>query len=150
MGYFNFTNGSVALNDTNLKALQKEILKTVFPIGSTYITQDNTNPSTILEFGTWVRVKGKVSVGLDEDDTNFNAIGKTGGETSHALTVEELARHDHNISIVGIGQGQYGYNVSSLSIGSEQKEKTGLTGEGKAHNNLQPYIVTGYMWRRTA
>ena len=79
MAYMNFENGKTALNDTNLNNMQVELMKLVFPIGSTYITQENTNPSKILKFGTWERLKGKVCLGLDEDDTDFNQINKTGG-----------------------------------------------------------------------
>lgn len=53
-----------------------ELLKLIFPIGSTYITQTNTDPATILGFGTWERVKGRVLVGLDEEDPDFGTIGK--------------------------------------------------------------------------
>lgn len=80
MGYTNFVNGNKPnLSAPNLNNMQIELMKLVFPIGSTYITQEETNPSTILNFGTWERVKGKVLVGLDENDTAFNIIGKTGG-----------------------------------------------------------------------
>ena len=151
MGYTNFVNGNKPnLSAPNLNNMQIELMKLVFPIGSTYITQEETNPSTILNFGTWERVKGKVLVGLDEDDTAFNIIGKTGGEKTHTLTTSEIPSHSHHISSVGIGSGSYGYNISSLSIGSEQKEYTDNTGGGQPHNNLQPYQVVGYMWIRTA
>ena len=80
MGYTNFKNNEApALSDTTLNNMQKGLLELVFPIGSTYVTQTNTNPSTILGFGTWERLKGKVVVGLDENDADFNQINKTGG-----------------------------------------------------------------------
>ena len=66
--------------DTGTKKMKlSTLLSLVFPIGSTYVTQTNTNPSTILGFGTWERLKGKVCLGLDEDDADFNQINKTGG-----------------------------------------------------------------------
>ena len=58
MAYFNFENGKTPINDTNLNAMQIEIMELVFPIGSRYITQTDTNPSTILGFGTWERFNG--------------------------------------------------------------------------------------------
>lgn len=91
MGYTNFTNGILpAMNDETLNNMQIELIKLVFPIGSIYITQNDTNPSEILKFGTWERVKGKVLVGLDENDTDFNVIGKTGGEKTHKLSIAEM------------------------------------------------------------
>lgn len=150
MGYFNFENGVTPINDTNLNTMQKELAKMFFPIGSTYITQDNTNPSTIFGFGIWERLKGKVCLGLDEDDTNMNTIGKTGGEKTHTLTVNEMPSHTHtlnnatliNRNISGTGGAQGSTTVQGATISANN------SGGGQAHNNLQPYEVVGYMWIR--
>ena len=149
MGYFNFENGVTPINDTNLNTMQKELAKMFFPIGSTYITQDNTNPSTIFGFGTWERLKGKVCLGLDEDDTNMNTIGKTGGEKTHTLTVNEKPSHAHKYAMDGgTGAGNMD-RISTNSFGdSRWYSSTNYVGGGQAHNNLQPYEVVGYMWIR--
>ena len=153
MGYTTFTNGTQpALSDTILNNMQVELIKLVFPIGSTYITQTNTNPSEILKFGTWERVKGKVLVGLDEDDTDFNEIGKTGGEKAHTLTVDEMPAHNHSANFCE-GTGVYSAFPKGNGSTSEWGSSTNTianTGKGQAHNILQPYEVVGYMWRRTA
>lgn len=140
----------------------KEILKLVFPIGSTYVTQTNTNPSTILNFGTWERVKGKVLVGLDEDDTAFNTIGKTGGEKTHTLTVNEMPSHKHDglewngerQHSISLNQGSLyplGYKLSwEQGVMDKGNVKTVANGGNQPHNILQPYQVIGYMWIRTA
>ena len=153
MGYTNFVNGNAPyISAQNLNNMQIELMKLVFPIGSTYITQTNTNPSTILKFGTWERVKGKVLVGLDEDDTDFNEIGKTGGEKTHTLTVDEMPAHNHSARFC---EGTGVYSVFPKGNGSNPEwggstNTIANTGEGQAHNILQPYEVVGYMWRRTA
>ena len=147
MGYFEFKNNETALNEINLMAMQKTIAELLLPIGSPYITQEDINPSTILGFGTWERSKGKVFVGLDEDDENFNEIGKIGGETTHTLTVDELAEHSHGVGIE--------YSVVSGTetprLTSNPDYATSVTskvGGNQPHNNLQPYEVVGYMWIR--
>ncbi len=164
MGYTNFINGNKPnLSAPNLNNMQIELMKLVFPIGSTYITQTNTNPSTILNFGTWERVKGKVLVGLDEDDTAFNIIGKTGGEKTHILTEDELAEHSHGEEFVsqygyqyplvsdnGAGSSKNGVISTSVSEATKKQILTDSVGGNQAHNNLQPYQVVGYMWIRTA
>lgn len=162
-----FKNGSQpALNDTNLNQMQtniqtaissletnvenviKDTLKLVFPIGQTYITQTNVNPSTILGFGTWERVKGKVLVGLDEDDTDFNEIGKEDGEKTHTLTVNEMPKHSHTYKKAS-GVPNYKDTASGTAYG-DYEVNTSIAGDDQPHNNLQPYRVVGYMWERTA
>lgn len=150
-----FKNGITPLSEETFNKLQDDLLKTVFPIGSTYVTQTNTNPNEILGFGIWERLKGKVCLGLDENDTDMNTIGKTGGEKKHIQTIEEMPTHDHEQYAVANpdsgGNGTRGtYNNQSgtgLSI-YETNTQTGKTGNGKAFNIMQPYEVVGYMWIR--
>ena len=154
MSYTNFVNGNAPnLSAQNLNNMQIELMKLVFPIGSTYITQTNTNPSTILKFGTWERLKGKVCLGLDEDDTDLSTIGNKGGEKKHTMTVAEMASHTHTVvsrSVAGSGTA----NVSSgagLSVPNPTGEiKIGNAGNSQPFNIMQPYEVVGYMWKRTA
>ena len=132
---------------------KKEILETTFSIGSTYVTPENTNPNTILGFGTWERLKGKVAVGLDEDDEDgyFDEIGKEGGEKKHTQTINEMPSHNHQIqtgNIITTNSGNYGvannFNTSGTQMSSHSN------GGGQAMNITQPYRVVGYMWIRTA
>lgn len=151
MAYFKFENSpseETPLSAENLKAMQKGLMELVFPVGATYVTQSNTNPNSILEFGTWERVKGKVLVGLDEDDKDFNTIGKTGGEKNHTLTVNEIPPHNHVIR--NATNGLDGGSDWAISNSGSSNWNTANTGGGQAHNNLQPYKVVGYMWIRTA
>lgn len=156
MGYFVFRNGESAANDTNLNVMQQGLLELVFPVGSTYITQSNTNPNTILNFGTWERLKGKVCIGLDEDDEDeyFDEIGKIGGEKKHTMTLSELVNHDHSASGGGkfVEDGGTGSNIYT-SAGESYATKIGSsitakTGGGQSFNVTQPYEVVGYMWIR--
>ena len=103
--------------------------------------------------GTWqLWGQGKVPVGIDTSDTDFNEIEKTGGEKLHILTIDELAEHGHTITANSLGasgrikvdQGNYasvGNPVNDISIGK--------TGRNQPHNNIQPYIVC-YMWKKIA
>ena len=131
--------------DTGTKKMKlSTLLSLVFPIGSTYVTQTNTNPSTILGFGTWERLKGKVVVGLDENDADFNQINKTGGSKyiQEHYHKDAIAVNGHeNLETVGYngGQNTAQYYVRTSGV---QGTKTGNSG------NLQPYQVVGYMWIR--
>ena len=131
--------------DTGTKKMKlSTLLSLVFPIGSTYVTQTNTNPSTILGFGTWERLKGKVVVGLDEDDADFNQINKTGGSKyiQEHYHKDAISVNGHeNLETVGYNgaQSTSQYYVRTSGV---QGAKTGNSG------NLQPYQVVGYMWLR--
>ncbi|NHI73568.1 hypothetical protein ET006_05510 [Lactococcus garvieae] len=78
--------------DKGLKAL---IADMVYPVGSYYMSNISTNPAEILGMGVWEQVKGKVIVGVDEDDTDFASAGLTGGEKTHKLTIAEMPSHTH-------------------------------------------------------
>lgn len=154
--YIDFKNGQGPyISDTQLNQLQKLIkqeilqkLQLTFPVGSTYITQQNTNPNTILGFGTWERLKGRVTVGLDEDDEDryFDEIGKEGGEKKHALSSNELPVNNIQTTTEQSGGAPDGY----IMRGSYNPNGSyDFGGSGSAINITQPYRVVGYMWIRT-
>lgn len=131
----------------------------LYPIGSIYTNASvSTNPATLLGFGTWAAFgSGRVMVGIDAGQTEFDTLGETGGD-------KNLAAHKHWISAGTYDDG----NMSSTGLANTQD--TGLAADGGAYSvddtnktfgrysltagtgtagNLQPYI-TVYMWKRTA
>ena len=134
----------------------KTTLAAVYPVGSIYINATNsTNPGTLLGFGTWVAFgAGRVPVGIDSSDTDFDTAEETGGAKTVSLSTSQLPSHTHSISYTESGPG--GANISanffagiSNNTAGALSHTTGSTGSGSAHNNVQPYIVV-YMWKRTA
>jgi microcystin-dependent protein len=77
---------------------------TVFPFGA------NTNGSGAAgstHFRTPNR-KGKVAVGYNSAETEFNAMGKTGGAKTHTLTTAEMPAHSHGMDSAGVhSHGDY-------------------------------------------
>jgi len=140
-GNVNTTGGELQINGTN-------VLEKVYPVGSIYINATSaTNPGTLLGFGTWVAFgAGKVVVGLDSTDTDFDTVGETGGAKTHTLTTSEIPSHTHSLNTSDNPGGSGAIEVAGGSPTSTQS--TQATGGGNAHNNLQPYIVA-YMWKRT-
>lgn len=124
----------------------------MYPIGSIYLSVNNTNPSKWFG-GTWVAWgTGRVPVGVDTTQDEFNTVEKTGGEKTHTLTISEMPSHRHEVygAMNGNSGGRWCVALNSdrgqnWSIADE----ISYTGGGGAHNNLQPYI-TCYMWKRTA
>ena len=125
----------------------------VYPVGSIYINAAvATNPATLLGIGTWVAFgSGRVMVGINAADSDFDTVEETGGAKTHTLTISELPSHTHNrpkgwkpapnSNDVDITGGN-GVNVADNML-------TDATGGGQAHSIMNPYIVV-YMWKRTA
>ena len=124
-------------------------IQTVYPVGSIYINAAvSTNPGTLLGFGTWAAFgAGRVMVGLNSGDSDFDTAQETGGAKTHTLTTSEIPAHTHNSNFVTSGTSVSG--VSTSGNYDAATNATSSTGGGSAHNNVQPYIVV-YMWRRTA
>jgi hypothetical protein len=72
-------------------------LSVLYPVGSVYINAAvSTNPGTLLGFGTWAAFgAGRVLVGLDAGDVDFDTVEETGGAKTHTLTVDEMPSHTH-------------------------------------------------------
>jgi microcystin-dependent protein len=88
-------------------------------------------------------LKGKIPVGKNAAESEFDALGEIGGEKTHVLTIAELATHHHGGVIVSTG-GALGTGGSGQQAGD-----TADTGSNTAHNNLQPYITLNYIIRAT-
>ena len=141
----------VTANDMNQI---KNAINNLFPIGF-IIEVDNAefNPNTSWG-GTWKRLKGRVIVGVDEDDPDFSTSGKTGGEKDH--------RHLEGIFAYN---GKLGVSNTNISVQSSKKEiytvngTTGFTNIPGSHlcdvysteysSNMPPYY-TAYRWIKTA
>lgn len=76
-------------------AFVQAAMAAVYPVGSIYSNAAvATNPATLLGFGTWAAyAAGRVLVGLDSGNANFDTVGETGGTADQA----NLA-HTHSFS----------------------------------------------------
>lgn len=67
-----------------------------FPIGSVFIAVVSTDPATLLGYGTWAAfAAGRMLIGRDAGDTDFDTAEETGGEKTHTLTESEMPSHTH-------------------------------------------------------
>src|SRR5688572_5392751 len=61
-----------------------------WPIGSVFIAVVATNPGTLLGFGTWVAFgAGRMLVGFDSGQTEFDTVEETGGAKTVTLTAAQ-------------------------------------------------------------
>ena len=126
----------------------------IYPVGSVYISTTLATATQVQNVlgGTWVAWgAGRVPVGFDSSQTEFNTVGKTGGEKTHKLTVAEMPSHKHEVYRTGDGGGSWtGLAGSPDNIYKGWvSDVVSNTGGGGSHNNLQPYVVC-YMYKRTA
>ena len=145
--------GTDAARAVTPATLTAALLGRVYPVGSIFMSTVNTNPGTYLG-GTWVAWgTGRVPVGVDTGQTEFNTVEKTGGAKTHTLSIAEMPAHTHPLVGSNGGSANLGPSVTSNSNGDRATALPGglatSTGGGGAHNNLQPYI-TCYMFKRTA
>ena len=124
-----------------------------YPVGAIYTSTVSTNPATTLGVGTWTAFgAGRVLVGLNASDSDFDTVEETGGAKTdaHTLTTSEIPSHNH-ASGWTLGGGDGSANVYSTTNGGGGAPPTGSTGGGAAHTHdiVQPYIVV-YFWKRTA
>ena len=119
----------------------------MYPVGSIYLSTNSINPSEYFggEWESWG--SGRVPVGIDTNDTNFNTVEKTGGN--------KVFNGIHLTSYLADGSTQYGFpnigNYANRTIVASG-DISGSVHRGETPINislLQPYI-TCYMWKRTA
>lgn len=147
------------------------IVDAIYPVGSIYMNVNNVDPGQIFG-GTWVQIEDTFLLAAGQT----YAAGATGGESSHALTKEELptehmtfrrlynaadgsvidvmasSETDGSIGAADGTQGRPNINfhaatISSITTGQKAMQYT--YGGGQSHNNMPPYLAV-YVWRRTA
>lgn len=89
--------------------------------------------------------QGRTPVGLNTSDSDFRALGKTGGAKTHTLTTAETPAHNHPMGNIynvtkAVDSGAYSSNHLTLTSTGFQNGSLGNTGGGGSHNNLQPFI----------
>ena len=151
-------------------------LSAVYPVGAIFTTvtayADSAAVVTAIGGTTWVAfAAGKMLIGLDSGDTDFDTVEETGGSKTHALTEAEMPKHYHSLrgpngpftSSQPTGSttagGNYGggtpddgssaYGSMSTGGGATSGSASTGTGNGTAHSIMNPYIAV-YMWKRTA
>ena len=128
-----------------------------YPVGSVYTSVVATNPNSLLGVGTWAAFgAGRVLVGINASDSDFNTVEEVGGAKtdSHTLSINEIPSHVHGYTGVQ-GTGNPDGASDSVTAGhvNSYPRQTELDYEGggaaHSHDIVQPYIVV-YFWKRTA
>lgn len=124
-------------------AVIQSIIDCLLPVGMIIQLYSHADPNDMYPGTTWVRLVNTFLWGCDASGT----IGQTGGEKTHALTVNELPAHSHGAVYSANAEGtksQAWYSTSGDKLAYGVVE----TGGGQAHNNMPPYTQVS-IWRRT-
>ena len=145
--------------DVNAKLLEDN--KKKYYVGKLIFDTKNVNPATYLGFGTWqLWGSGRVPVGVDTSNGNFNVVEKTGGSSTinishthtiqghthttagHVLNINEIPSHGHGIKTyadtVGSGGSVTGRQVRGTEYAHVVKlsrDGTEKAGGGQAHSH---------------
>ena len=153
------TTAAVATNSTQIATtafVRAEIANRAYPVGSIFTTvtayADSAAVVAVIGGTTWVAFgAGKVLVGLDSGDTDFDTVEETGGAKTdaHTLTIAEMPAHTHDYGKSTTSENMSIHDISGLR--GAATTATSSTGGGGAHTHdiVQPYIVV-YFWKRTA
>ena len=139
-------------------------IENCYPIGSVYISVNNTNPETALGFGTWTQIEDRFLLAAGSTYTG----GDTGGAATVKLSKANLPAVSGTIAMHGQGVATNVHDVTgcfSSGLTNKNKYRAGGSevsgapsigrvnfsngGSGTAHNNMPPYLVV-YIWKRTA
>lgn len=112
----------------------------IYPVGTGFIAYDDTDYTNHLGF-KWERTLiGKIPVGKDANDKDFNTVGNIGGEKEVRLTKKNIPHLGSGVSYGGDGiAGGTGWFNTWLGGGDEPNNE--------AHNNMPPYQVVNF-WKR--
>lgn len=130
------------------ETIRQSITDALLPVGIYITLSVDTDPATLWG-GTWERLEeGRTLIAAGSTYT----AGSTGGEATHTLINSEIPSHNHAIWYPNEGAGnnsaQIGYpSVASKSTYYAVGSNTGDVGDGKAHNNMPPYLAV-YIWHR--
>lgn len=96
-------------------------------IGSTYGSGDGSTTFNV------PNLKGRVPVGLDDNDVDFNGLGKKGGEKTHLLTDDEIPSHNHSATTTVDSAGTHTHGASTSNNGSHSHSISGTADSAGNH-----------------
>jgi microcystin-dependent protein len=89
--------------------------------------------------------QGRMLVGRDATQTEFDVLAETGGTETHTLTSGEMPAHTHTLTINAWNVS--GWDRDFVTETVDAGANTGVTtsqGGGGAHENRAPYQVVNY------
>lgn len=143
--FFEFgENGTDSFDFSELKRwyLNQPIFKEIKEVAGTVTNADLAGTGWFIADGQngTDDLRSMFIVGVDSRDTDYNAVGKTGGSKKHTLTVEEMPSHTHKASADGGSTNSTGTSFRRESdVNGELETKS--AGGNQPHENRPPYYA---------
>ena len=119
-------------------AAQIAVLQKVFPVGSIYTSYNvSTSPASLLGFGTWSRIQGRMLIGAS---STYSATS-TGGAATHTLTVSEMPTHTHTAT--ASSTGAHTHTATTASAGAHTHTLSGTAASAGAHTHTVTVTSSG-------
>lgn len=106
-------------------------------IGTAFGTGDGVTTFNLPNFN------GRVPVGLDGTDTDFDTLGETGGNKSVTLTDGNMPKNVELLKYVGAAASAWGLQINNTNY------QVAATGQGTPINVMQPSLVINYIIKAT-
>jgi microcystin-dependent protein len=140
LAVYNFVEGSIAdFMEEQIKSyvaqvtLEKSMQEN--PVGHIRLETTNTNPSEYLGFGTWqLWGQGRVPIGIDTNDTDFNTVEKTGGSKTVSLTEAQMPSHTHSYNKSATTTGSTTLNINQIPSHNHSIEMAGTRLDTNGNN----------------
>ena len=171
----------VAGTPTSKKVTLAALLAVAYPVGCVYQSTVSTSPATLFGIGTWTALgAGRVLVGIDAGDADFDTASETGGAKTVAASAQTFAgaastvvvNHVHTLATGSGATGNFSQvigtvDTSSGGTGATPTQTTLATRSGNPVGGAASYTPTGtntpgaatsvvqpyvviYRWERTA
>lgn len=118
-----------------------DIIDTVYPVGSIYISVSPTSPADLFHRGTWVAFgAGRTLVSLDSTDTDFDTVeemrgAKTATPSAHTGTaVASHAAHTHSTPALSHGAITGATAAASAGTADAGADPANLTASSHTHD----------------
>ena len=148
----NQIDSDISSLENEVNNLKKSLVDLILPVGTVITNASPTfDPNKVYKGTTWTRIKGRVIVGVDENDTSFNTINKTGGHKelqshthtgtaasngihTHSFTTKSGGKHKHIVPFIR----NYHTNVSAYNIGiGPEQNFSKYVGISAMHTNAE-------------
>lgn len=125
---------------------KREAIDSALPVGIVVKFATSSDPNALYPWQTWRQITdGRVEIAAND----AYPLGSTGGEAAHTLALSELPAHRHGVTTYCGGVGNGAAVQRGWSGETTKSEIDSLpVGEGKAHNNMPPYVARN-VWQRT-